>query len=431
MVKEIIGGIIIVIQIFICINVLGLVEWEKKNVLWKIGLITIINVGLGFIFRPLVMLSTVISFTIFLKSEKNEFFKSITSVLISIVVAVILEMSLYPIVSITTAGRISEVSIIICAGGVSTIIAYIICKIIRVKVLENKIDKFKWSIKDESNVINMANAILIILIFTVNAYFISNSTKDANIFIFTIVVSIVYSGVIVYLGIYSFKMMKKQVQDNMVKKQLEDLTEYNRSLEVTYNDMRKFRHDYINILSSMAGYIEDNDMEGLKKHFERNILPLGIDMGKNNSNIAVLHKIKIKEIKGVILTKILTAQEYGVEVIIDISEDIGSANIGVIDLCKCIGILIDNAIDAAASCDEGKIKIGFVKKGKILFIIVINSVLDDIAPIYKIYEEGFSTKGEGHGIGLSNLKEIVSRYPNVSLDTIIEEKEFQQILELS
>ncbi len=37
-----------------------------------------------------------------------------------------------------------------------------------------------------------------------------------------------------------------------------------------------------------------------------------------------------------------------------------------------------------------------------------------------MFQESFSTKGEGRGLGLSTLKEIADNADNVLLDTIIE-----------
>jgi two-component system sensor histidine kinase AgrC len=49
----------------------------------------------------------------------------------------------------------------------------------------------------------------------------------------------------------------------------------------------------------------------------------------------------------------------------------------------------------------------------------------------KIFQKAFSTKGENRGLGLSNLKEIINNYKNVSLDTAIETEEFIQNIEIS
>ena len=52
---------------------------------------------------------------------------------------------------------------------------------------------------------------------------------------------------------------------------LKEIHEYNKKLEDMTNEIKKFRHDYKNIILSMSGYIEENDMEGLKKFFYSNI----------------------------------------------------------------------------------------------------------------------------------------------------------------
>jgi two-component system sensor histidine kinase AgrC len=245
-----------------------------------------------------------------------------------------------------------------------------------------------------------------------------------------IVVSISYCIVGLIIAIIGYKNLKNEITAENRERQVKDLTEYNENLEMLYNDMRKFRHDYINILSSMAAYIEDEDINGLKGYFEKRIVPLGTEINEKNSKIGLLHNIMIKEIKGVVLTKVIRAQELGVEVEIDIVEKIDIVNFDVIDLSRCIGILLDNAIESAVACKKGKIKIGFIKRNDSLMIVVINSVEDNVPPIHKIYEKGFSTKGENRGIGLSNLREVLSKYSQATLDTIIKENEFEQILEI-
>ncbi|HEL8800302.1 TPA: ATPase, partial [Listeria monocytogenes] len=57
------------------------------------------------------------------------------------------------------------------------------------------------------------------------------------------------------------------------KEQLEQLQDYVTTLESLHREMRVFRHDYVNILSTLVGYIDNNDMPGLKYYFENNIVP--------------------------------------------------------------------------------------------------------------------------------------------------------------
>ena len=48
--------------------------------------------------------------------------------------------------------------------------------------------------------------------------------------------------------------------------------------------------------------------------------------------------------------------------------------------------------------------------------------------IEEIYEMGFSTKGKNRGLGLSNVKEIISKYEDIILETDITSNSFTQVL---
>lgn len=73
--------------------------------------------------------------------------------------------------------------------------------------------------------------------------------------------------------------------------------------------MRKFRHDYVNILSTLSDFIREEDMDGLRKYFRSEILPMQDSMQMNAIKINGLENLHIREIKGLLTTKILQAQE--------------------------------------------------------------------------------------------------------------------------
>ncbi|MBC1559461.1 hypothetical protein HB911_12200 [Listeria booriae] len=62
----------------------------------------------------------------------------------------------------------------------------------------------------------------------------------------------------------------------MKKREMEmaQLRDYTVRLEEMYVNMNMFRHDYINILASLHGYIEQGDPELLETYFEEVIKPL-------------------------------------------------------------------------------------------------------------------------------------------------------------
>ena len=82
-----------------------------------------------------------------------------------------------------------------------------------------------------------------------------------------------YLLVMLFLLLAMRRSYLEQIQAEAKKKALEDLQDYTRNLEDMYNSLRSFKHDYVNILLSISGYIENRDMEELKNFFEDKIFP--------------------------------------------------------------------------------------------------------------------------------------------------------------
>ena len=244
-------------------------------------------------------------------------------------------------------------------------------------------------------------------------------TTEGMFAIFYIIIMFVIIGILVYMSIKESKIEKQRIQ-------YESLKEYTAKLELLYTDMRKFRHDYINILSSMYSFIEEGDMYGLKKYFDEKIQPLNQKMNSNNYKLVALKNIHLPEVKGLLSSKIIKAQELGLDTFIDISEPIDKINIDILELVISLGIIMDNAIEAALSSEDKRISLGLIKKNQSVIIIVSNSFFGNISSISMLFKQGFSTKGENRGLGLSNLKEIIDKYKNVTLDTFIKNELFFQ-----
>lgn len=242
---------------------------------------------------------------------------------------------------------------------------------------------------------------------------------------------ITYFIILIFICSILMFSIKKDVNFKAKQIQFEQLQEYTNNLETLYMDMRKFRHDYINILSSISGFFEDNDIDGLEKYFNNHIYPLNNTMEKNNFKLGLLKNIKISEIKGLLSAKLIRAQELKLNVNIDIAEPISYIDMDIIDLVRSLGILLDNAIEAALKSNNKKVELGIIKKDFSVTILVINSCPKNIPPIGNLFKEGFSTKGENRGLGLSNLKSIINKSKNVFLDTYIQNEEFIQCLNIS
>ena len=224
----------------------------------------------------------------------------------------------------------------------------------------------------------------------------------------------------------------REVQYKRNMKEIENYYKYTLQIEQINNEMRKFRHDYVNILSTMSDYIRENDMEGLRNYFTTEILPMQDSMQMNAVKINGIENLKIREIKGLVTTKILQAQEMNISISVEVNEQITKIDMPTIDLSRIIGIIIDNAIEASENIDEDPlIRIAFLKNSDVsVTFIVMNKCEDDIPRVHTLFQENFTTKKGNSGLGLSTLKEITESKSNVLLDTTIENNYFVQKVEI-
>lgn len=267
--------------------------------------------------------------------------------------------------------------------------------------------------------------------FYINIYLTEYLSKD-TILVFNLIIQIIYFAIMLFILSLTIFNIKKQHYINKIEFENAQFENYMKSLEVINNDMQKFRHDYLNILVTMQGYIEVNDFEGLKKYFKKHIFSTEENTLKRNQLLASLSKLKITGIKGLILSKVMQAENENISVNIEISDEIEDIHMNMIDLARILGIFLDNAIEATAdSKSEKSIDIAFYKTNSdSVMIIIENTFNGDLVNVEEIYKEGFSTKGQNRGKGLSNVKCILNHYPNAHLNTSIHENSFTQVLEI-
>lgn len=309
------------------------------------------------------------------------------------------------------------------------IITFAISKIIGL-ILNKKFNISTLNLKGKSALLIVLSLVVTFAIFLFNVIWGQNNGFTDESVKFNLILFSIYFVLLLFIMSVLISSIRKEMKFENTKNEFKNLSEYTKNLETLYNDMRVFRHDYINILSSMVGYIESKDMEGLEHHFNKNILPLSEGMKSNNFKIGLLQNIKIPEIKGILASKVIRAQEMGVDVAIEVVEPIIKMSMDIIDLSRSVGILLDNAIEAALKCDKPFIKLALINKENSVLMIIVNGTPKDTPPIHKIYERGFSTKGENRGLGLYNLKQILGKYNTIFLDTVIENGEFSQALEV-
>ncbi len=228
--------------------------------------------------------------------------------------------------------------------------------------------------------------------------------------------------------------VKKNYEAQEKVKYLENLNEYTKNLEMVYNNLSSFRHDYINIMTSLAAYIDEKKYEELSIFFHDHILPMQKELSQKNGTLNSLLHIHMLELKSILYTKLLLAINQNITVTIDIPDEIDEINtihIDPIDLTRMLGIYLDNAIEASLETEHPTIHFHLGKMNEDIVFIISNTFIDKGLSISQMYKKEVTTKETGHGIGLYNVSVILNRYNNIYHETFIEDGLFTQQFQIS
>lgn len=240
-----------------------------------------------------------------------------------------------------------------------------------------------------------------------------------------------YLLVMLFLLLAMRRSYLEQIQTEARQRALLDLQDYTHNLEAMYNGLRSFKHDYINILLSMSGYIENNDIDELKEFFENKIFPTKNLIDQGDYKLNQLGNIGVLEIKSLLCAKMIYAHESGIDVTIDIPDRVDSFLMDTVDLARILGIFLDNAIEAALETQLPQLGLNIIQNDTGVSVIISNCFQDHGAMLHKLKQKGFSTKSGHQGIGLLNAQKIINSYDNVLLETTMQRGCFTQHMELA
>jgi two-component system sensor histidine kinase AgrC len=247
---------------------------------------------------------------------------------------------------------------------------------------------------------------------------------NTGFFIFYLVIGL-------FILFYYRKITNKKLADELLEQQVRLQSEYIKDLEKNYQELREFKHDYQNLLFSLTSYIEEKDLDGLKKYYDEQILPTRKMLNLFPANLSILDNMENPELRSLLSLKLMIAQEKGLHVHIDFPETVSLNQKHTVNLVRMIGIILDNAIEGAEITKKKTIELSILKKNNFILFRVANSTLNEL-PLNVLKQKGFSTKNKSQndGLGLFILDELANSSNYLFLETTIENQRFIQTIHI-
>ena len=227
----------------------------------------------------------------------------------------------------------------------------------------------------------------------------------------------------------SFYSLIKAMKLDIATRDLENAESYNNSLTVLYDNVKGFKHDFDNMVNIIGGYIQVNDFEGLKKYYDS----LEKDCARVN-NVRMLNPNIINNpgIYNLIVSKYKKATDFDITINFEFFFDFENLHMPIYEFSRILGILLDNAIEAAKECEEKQINLVFreSRKQHVQLVIIENTYMNKDIDTKQIFEKGISGKENHFGIGLWEVNNIIKKNNNIVLNTSKDEKHFKQELQI-
>lgn len=239
-------------------------------------------------------------------------------------------------------------------------------------------------------------------------------------FVLSIIAIMVYTFITTKLFIEKNQNDKMQYQYELA---LNNLKEYERILDI----QKVSNHENKNQLLVIKSMISKQNKKAIE--YIDSVL-----LDKKEDDEDFLYKtntIPSGGLRGLIYYKLLLMKEKNINIDLSIPLNIRKINLekfGVNfnrDLCKILGVILDNSIQAVSELNEKNIEINFIFNDEKLIISVSNNYEGSI-DLSMVDKMKYTTKGSGHGYGLTLLNQLVDKNDLITNERYICGKSFVQ-----
>jgi len=237
-----------------------------------------------------------------------------------------------------------------------------------------------------------------------------------------------------FILVYSFIIYKSLNERNIniiIKSHNEHLIESLHQYEEMVDRQRVDNHENKNQLLIIKNMIKKDDKD-VVKYIDTVIK----DKKEDDETLYTRVKtIPSGGLQGIIYQKMLVMKDENIFFSLDVSRDVRKIELDCLSmddnyrLCKIVGVFLDNSIEESRKIDDKRIMISLYVDDD-YFVIDISNKFSGNVDLEKIDDEGYTTKGEGHGYGLSLVKKILSETNTFENERSIKKNVFKQVIKV-
>ena len=198
------------------------------------------------------------------------------------------------------------------------------------------------------------------------------------------------------------------------QRRLNSLYEYQRNAyEAVLGNQRRFRHNILNMLYGFEGTILSDDTGEIRRYYEQLIEKCAL---VNNDNVLALRRVTQPALNGLLLRVLDHARERSIPLQLHAEEGLNPCRrINAVDLCQIVGVLADNALEAAEKAEIRYVGISLsALAGGGMELLVRNTYAGEVH-IEQLRREDSAPNGE-RGHGLPSCHAILRKNKNVFLN---------------
>ena len=214
-------------------------------------------------------------------------------------------------------------------------------------------------------------------------------------------------------------LLSKQRAIEIENKQLQEYTCY---LDKNEDKLRRFKHDYQNLLDGLKISAQEDDVQAVINQL--------VEYSASHFNQKALRKYKgvnhihDKNLKSIAIAKLTKLYDLKIDYSFGCDKDIYQIprSVDVLDLIRIIGITFDNAIEESQKLinknkqkNSARVDAMYYQEDGDFEFEIRNRIVDRNIDTNNIQKKNYSTKNGHMGLGLSNVQKIVHKYENSML----------------